>query len=163
MKTLLSRAALAAAAMALGLSGAQATTDTATGQLNVKLTVISSCSVGTSSLDFGRSSLATTLDVTGAISVTCGSGVPYSITLGKSANYGSEGSWMMKRTGGTDLVEYELYTLSTRTTASKWYGSVAVSGTGNGSPQSIPVYGRVLAATPVLGDYTDSVPITVSY
>ena len=52
MKTLLSRAALAAAAMALGLSGAHATQ--ATGNLSVSLTVTSTCSVGASSIVFPK-------------------------------------------------------------------------------------------------------------
>jgi len=64
-------------------------------------------------------------------------------------------------TGGGAL-EYSLYTDSNRT--NPWSGTTAVSGTGTGAAQSIPLYGRVPAAVgAVLGTYSDSVQITVSY
>ncbi len=163
MKTLLSRAALAAAAMALGLSGAHATyNNTAPGTLSVSLTVVSSCSVGTSTLNFGNSSLSSQLDVDGTISVTCGSNTPYSITLDNGQNGGSGGSRLMKTSeNGGGTLEYYLYTDGGR--SNPWYGTTAVTGSGSGSAQSIPVHGRVPAAAPPLGTYSDSVKITVSY
>jgi spore coat protein U-like protein len=164
MTTLLSRAALAAAAMALGLSSAQATYyNSASGTLSVSLTVVSSCSVGTSTMDFKQSSLSSNADVTGAISVTCGSGTPYSITLGDGGHPIGVGLRQMTTTAnGGGSLEYYLYTDSNRTNA--WSGTTAVSGTGTGAAQSIPLYGRVPAAVgAVLGTYSDSVQITVSY
>ena len=52
MKTLLSRAALAAAAMALGLSGAAANGLTANGTLTVKLQINGSCTVASPTVNF---------------------------------------------------------------------------------------------------------------
>ena len=163
MKTLLSRAALAAAAMAVGLSGAQATYyNSASGTLSVSLTVVSSCSVGTSTMDFKQSSLSSNADVTGAISVTCGSGTPYSITLGDGGHPIGVGMRQMTTTATGGALEYSLHTDSNRT--NPWSGTTAVSGTGTGAAQSIPLYGRVPAAVgAVLGTYSDSVQITVSY
>jgi spore coat protein U domain-containing protein, fimbrial subunit CupE1/2/3/6 len=59
-------------------------------------------------------------------------------------------------------VEYSLYTDSNRSAA--WFGATAVPGTGTGSAQSIPVYGRVPASTgTVPGSYSDVVQIIVTY
>jgi spore coat protein U domain-containing protein, fimbrial subunit CupE1/2/3/6 len=156
MKTLLSRAALAAAAMALGLSDAQATT--ATANLNVSLQVTSSCTVSATPLNFGSATLSSNVDATATISVTCGSGNGYSVTLGDGQH--SVGSGMLASSSG--LVEYSLYTDSNRSAA--WFGATAVPGTGTGSAQSIPVYGRVPASTgTVPGSYSDVVQIIVTY
>ena len=134
MKTLLSRAALAAAAIALGLSGAQATT-TATANLNVSLQVISSCTVSATPLTFPQSTLSSYVDATATISVTCGSGASYSVTLGDGQHSAGSGLRLM-----------------------------AVLGTGSGGAQSITVYGRVPASPGAApGAYSDQVQITVTY
>ena len=159
MKTLLSRAALGAAAMALGLSGAQATT-TATANLNVSLQVTSSCTVSATPLTFPQSTLSSNVDATATISVTCGSGASYSVTLGDGQHSAGSGLRMMASSSGT--TEYQLYSDSSRSTP--WFGAAAVPGTGTGAAQPITVYGRVPAspgATP--GAYSDQVQITVTY
>src|SRR5271167_3916621 len=106
MKTLLSRTALGAAAMALGLSGAQATT-TATANLNVSLQVISSCTVSATPLTFPQSTLSSYIDATATISVTCGSGASYSVTLGDGQHSAGSGLRLMASSSGT--IEYQLY------------------------------------------------------
>ena len=158
MKTLLSRAALGAAAMALGLSGAQATT--ATANLNVSLQVISSCTVSATPLTFPQSTVSSNADATATISVTCGSGASYSVTLGDGQHSPVPGLRMMASSSGT--IEYQLYSDAARGAA--WFGAAAVPGTGTGAAQPITVYGRVPAspgATP--GAYSDQVQITVTY
>jgi spore coat protein U-like protein len=158
MKTLLSRAALAAAAMALGLSGAQATT-TAT-NLNVSLQVTSSCTVSATPLTFPQSTLSSNDDATTTISVTCGSGASYSVTLGDGQHSAGSGLRMMASSSGA--IEYQLYSDSARGAA--WFGAAAVPGTGTGTAQPITVYGRVPASPGAApGAYSDQVQITVTY
>jgi spore coat protein U-like protein len=163
MKTLLSRAALAAAAMAVGLSGAHATT--ATANLNVSLQVTSSCTVSATPLNFGSSTLLSNVDTTATISVTCGSGSSYSVTLGDGQHsVGSSGSGLRMMASSSGTIEYQLYSDSSRGTGTAWFGSTAVPGTGTGSVQPITVYGRVPASPgAAAGSYTDVVQITVTY
>jgi spore coat protein U-like protein len=158
MMTLLSRAALAAAAMALGLSGAHATT--ATANLNVSLQVISSCAVSATPLTFPQSSLSSIVDATATISVTCGSGTGYSVTLGDGQHSPASGLRMLTSSNGS--VEYYLYSDTNR--SAPWFGATAVPGTGTGSVQPITVYGRVPASPgAAAGSYSDVVQITVTY
>jgi spore coat protein U-like protein len=125
MKTLLSRAALAAAAMAVGLSGALATT--ATANLNVSLQVTSSCTVSATPLNFGSSTLLSNVDTTATISVTCGSGTGYSVTLGDGQHsVGSSGSGLRMMASSSGTIEYQLYSDSSRGTARRrraWNGN----------------------------------------
>ena len=161
MKTLLSRAALGAAAMALGLSGAQATT-TATANLNVSLQVISSCTVSATPLTFPQSTVSSNVDATATISVACGSGASYSVTLGDGQHsVGTPGSGLRMMASSSGTIEYQLYSDFSRSAA--WSGAAAVPGTGTGAAQPITVYGRVPASGAAPGAYSDQVQITVTY
>jgi spore coat protein U-like protein len=159
MTTLLSRAALAAAAMALGLSGAQATT--ANGTLSVRLTVTSGCQVGSPTLDFGNQSGLTngTVSAIGTIVVTCTDGTSYDVTLDNGANY-SGNTRNMASSG--KLIPYALYSDAGMTTP--WIGTASIHGTGRANtPQSVSVYGQATLSGSASGAYVDTVSITVTY
>lgn len=109
--------------------------------------------------------------VTGSdnIAVTCPNKTPYNVGLLPSdGNTGGAG--IMKGTGGnTDTVQYQLYQDSTLSTA---WGNTATRtsagngehGTGNGTAQSLTVYGQTTSSTDVTPDrYTDTVQINVNY
>lgn len=66
---------------------------------------------------------------------------------------------------GANLLAYALYSDSGRTT--NWGNTVStdtVPGTGNGSAQTLTVYGRIAAAQYVTpGSYADTITATITY
>ena len=176
MKMLSKRSlSVTAATLTLALLGpAVAAADTATSDLTVTANVVAKCTIGAATLSFGNydpvSAHATAdLDVTTDIPVTCSSGASYTVTLGMGGN----GDRTMTQTtlpgggavtGTPGTLAYELYTDSGRTTI---WGSDTTSGlvgTGSGSAQNIPVYGRVVGGLNVpVGGYSDTVVSTIHF
>jgi spore coat protein U-like protein len=65
----------------------------------------------------------------------------------------------MRRDGGSELVNYQLYTDASRNTV-----LTSVSGVGTGALQPIQIFGRVpVQAAPVPGNYSDVVTVIVSF
>jgi spore coat protein U-like protein len=147
---------------------------TATGTLSVQMTITASCTIGTTSMTFtsqlGAGLLATAATATGSISVTCTDQAPYAIGLDNGANYSTTRRMVFN---ASNYLPYGLYTnggmtipwstatgSNTCTTSSDCY-----TGTGNGSAQSIPVYGQVptVGSVPPPGTYTDTVGITIYF
>lgn len=128
------------------------------------VTLQPTCSLSTTSVTFVTgSSLAANADAAGAVNVTCTSGASYTVTMDGGANGGTSAITRQMKLN-TGLITYGLYQNSGRTTG--WYNDAAgsVGGTGTGSMQSIPVYGRVFAQpTPAPGTYSDTVVVTLTY
>ena len=159
MKTLLSRAALASAAMALGLSGADATGLTASGAMTVKLQVNGSCAVASPTVTFPAqtsSSSAQIVQTSTNIGVTCTpSNTSYTLTFSGGNNYASGSRNMIN---GSSEIQYGLY---------KDSGYTQLIDTGSnvsGSAASVTVYlqANVPASSPV-GTYQDTVTLTLAY
>ena len=151
-----------AAAGLVALSAVAAHAATATGNLSVSVTITASCAVTNGTLSFGSnaaSALSAIIDASGSFLVNCTTNAPYSVTLGNGANF-SSGRRMSD--GGTNYVNYDIYTSAARTTS--WSGATAVTGTGSGADQTINVYGRIPSGQSVpTGSYSDTVGITVTY
>jgi len=102
------------------------------------------------------------VDATGSISLTCTANLPYTVSLNGGLSNSPPAARRMTRSGAG--VTYGLYRDTNR--ANVW-GSAAgqiASGTGNGSAQTLTVYGRVPAQnTPAPGLYSDTVVVTVNY
>lgn len=145
--------------------------------LTANFVVPSMCQLNsTSTVDFGNiNDISTTKhDYTaqGAVNSTCNFGTPYSIYLGDGNNRISGGFRRMTN-GNNEFIPYQLYKDSNYSTVWDATGGVTnvggaggVSGTGTGSAQSTPVYGKIpqgtsIASTP--GSYSDSVVVTVTY
>ena len=159
------RLLLAAVAASAVLVPALADASTATGNLAVSLTVASTCTVTGGSINFGSTGLLTAaLPGAGAFSVTCTNTTPYNVGLNQGANGSSVTTRQMKGTVTGALVNYALYSNAGATT--NWGNTTGswVAGTGNGSSQTLTVYGVVPAqTTPAPQTYTDTVTITVNY
>lgn len=126
----------------------------------VSATVVASCSVSASNLAFGSYTGTANVDQTSTISVTCTNGTDYSVALNDGAN--ASGSTRRMVNGGTNYLTYEMYSNAGRTTV--WNAASPVAGTGNGSAQSITLYGRVPSGQNVpAGSYSDTVQVTVTY
>jgi spore coat protein U-like protein len=152
------------------LPAVHATTTTA--NLTVQLQVNGTCSVNAATLDFGTTGLlASPITASTSLSVTCSTSTPYSIGLDNGANFST--TRRMKQGATANFIGYGLFTdaglTNPWTTASSSTSCTATNscalGTGNGSAQSITVFGQVpaLGTAPAPGAYTDTVTITVTY
>ena len=129
----------------------------------VTATVTSQCSVSASTLDFGAVGLLlANTDGTSNVTVQCASGAAYQVGL-DNGQHASGTTRRMQGPGG--LVTYELYRNPTRT--QRWGSTLntdTVAGSGNGSSQTLTVYGRVPnQTTPSAGTYNDTITVTVTY
>lgn len=153
------------------------------GQIGVKLTISSGCSIENSStsatgswgtLDFGSyADLKNTIDgaVVGnssatGLSITCSDGTASSLTLNGGLN-GTGSQRLLKGSGtSTTTIPYRLYSDSAR---SSEITDGTISITGNGSAQIIPIYGRIIpadlngATSPAADTYTDTITATISW
>lgn len=157
-------AAIALATFGLAASSVHAATVTNT--MPVKITIQNACNISTTApttLDFGtQGPLVANVDQTATITVTCTTGANYNVGL----DGGGGGNINARRMiNGTNTVGYQLYSNSGRTTV--WgttIGTDTVAGSGNGTSQTLTVYGRVPAqTTPPAAVYNDTVNVTVTY
>ncbi|MCI0604886.1 spore coat U domain-containing protein [bacterium] len=143
---------------------------TLSSNLDVGATVgAAGCSaLSTTAISFGTVSPGTGAQANGAITITCSSGVNYSIALNEGLNF-SGGIRRMVNDGfvGPEFMTYELFQDTFH--ANPWgNGSTApgdpVNGTGNGSPQNHTVFGDTTAdSTQREGAYQDTVNVTVTF
>lgn len=135
---------------------------TATTSFSVTATVLAFCAVSAAPLVFGNYSAAQ-LDGHTTVTVTCTSGTGYQVGL--DAGTGNGASVATRRMTGSGLLNYTLYTDSSRTTVfGNTVGTNTVSGTGSGVVQSIDVYGRIPAGQyPAGGLYSDTITVSVTY
>lgn len=136
---------------------------TANGNMIVSATVLDTCIlVVPATMAFGNYS-GSVVDAQSDISVTCTGSTSWDVAISAG---GSTDISAREMTGvGLDTLSYQLYTDGSRstvfgdgTTGSK------VTGTGAGSIQTVPIYGRIPASQYSDVDaYTDTVTVTLSY
>jgi spore coat protein U-like protein len=122
----------------------------------------------TSDLDFGTvaaATIASNRDQTTTIGLTCTNGTAWNIGLDNGQN--ANGSVRRMRLGSgasARYVNYELYRDTGR--SQRWgttIGTDTRTGTGNGSAQTVTVFGRVPPQAPAAGSYSDTVTVTITY
>lgn len=157
--------ALLAVALLAPPAPAWATT-TQTTQFTVSATVLDNCAVSAGPLAFGPYSASSGSPVTAnsSISVTCTSGLHYTVALDGGTTTLTPAARAM--TDGSHNLGYALYTSSGY--SSIWgdgtAGTVTQAGIGNGSAQPMTVFGRIPASQFVAsGSYTDTVTVSVIY
>ncbi len=134
----------------------------------VSANVIASCLVSADPLDFGSVdgiASGANIDATTTIRVSCSQATAYAVRLIPSNNDTNGSSAMAGQTpGNTSTVPYRLYSDPGHSVP---WGSLAgndVEGTGNGTAQSLTVYGRVPGLPNVRPDaYKDTVTVNVVY
>lgn len=106
---------------------------------------------------------ASTTAGAGSIELRCTPGTTAKITLGAGLYGANVNNRKMRLTTGTSTLNYQLYTSAARTTI--WDDVTGISIVLNDDlTKTFPVYGRVpVQATPVSGNYTDQVLVTLSY
>jgi spore coat protein U-like protein len=145
---------------------AGASAATATGRMNVRITIQAACEVVSSSdLDFGSvTSTGSAIDQSSTIAVKCSNATPYNLGLGLGSG-GSSTTARKMSAGGAEFVSYGLYRDAAR--SQPWgetIGTDTATATGTGSNQNFTVYGRVNSqTTPAPGSYSDVVTVTVTY
>lgn len=174
-KSLICLSAIAMGLMSINAANAA----TATGTLTVKAAITNSCVLNTSAtgttanavLDFGTlSSLASNVDAdtttTGgtAIKVLCNNTVQWTLGFDGGKNAQSTQRNMIGGASNNEYIPYNLFSDTNRSTAIG-IATTAYSGTGNGAPQAVNVYGRIPAGStlPSAGSYVDTVTVTVTY
>ena len=134
---------------------------------SVTAEVIDACNLTANDLDFGNySSISgSNVDATSTLDVTCTNGTAYTLALDDGMTTGGTFTTRLM-TDGSNTLEYNLYTSTARTTV---WGDASgatetVGDTGDGTQQSLTVYGRIPASQNVpVGSYSDSVTATVSF
>jgi len=143
---------------------------TATTTFNVRVTITAACDISTTAptdVNFGtQPSTATNTDNQGALNVNCTPSAPYTIALDNGQN-GTDAN-TRKMSSGTAQVPYQLYRAATRTSADVWgsttgTGGNTYAGTGSGTVQTVPVYGRVPSSNFPAGSYADVITATITY
>ncbi|WP_267919952.1 Csu type fimbrial protein [Pandoraea sputorum] len=144
---------------------------TATSTFTVTLVIQAGCSVTSTPMNFGTvSNLSTAQTATTTLSVTCTNTTPYNVGLSAGTTTGSTTSARLLAggtSGNTATVGFGLYQDSLHTT--NWgtaQGTDTVSGTGNGTAQSLTVYGQVptsAGAIPRPDTYSTTITATVYF
>ncbi|MBB6096292.1 spore coat protein U-like protein [Povalibacter uvarum] len=137
-------------------------------EFGVTATATAQCVVSATSLSFGTTgNLASALNASSGISITCPQSVPYNVSLNAGQGSGaSVAERRLTRVSGTETLAYRLYSDSSRSTL--WgdgsAGTSKVNGTGTNGVQTHTVYGTLLAQpVAAAGDYRDMVTVTVTY
>jgi len=147
-----------------GLASTSVSASTSSATMGVSATVNASCSINTTPLAFGTYA-ASQVRQTTTISVTCTNTTPYNVGLDAGTTSGATVSNRMMSDGSGHTLNYALYQDSGYST--NWGNTVGTStetGTGNGTAQSLTVYGQIAASqTPVPGSYSDLITATVTY
>ncbi|MDR7126720.1 spore coat U domain-containing protein [Pseudotabrizicola sp. 4114] len=140
-------------------------TGTAT-SFTVQATVVASCTVNVSNMDFGtiEAAIVTPVDETASISVSCTNGSAYTVGLDQGLHAVDTGASGRRMENGGHLLAYGLYHDASR--SQNWglgAGTLATS-VGTGAQQVLTVFGRLLAGQQgMVGTYFDRVVVVVTY
>lgn len=140
---------------------------TGTFAFSSQTTVTKNCTISADPMVFPAGSLLTSVrTATTNIRATCTSGSAYQISLNGGSPGGTVNARRMVRSGGTEIVNYQLFRDSGYSLA--WgdgtAGTSVATGTGNGLQSTLTVYRRVPAqSTPRPGTYTDTITATITF
>jgi len=135
---------------------------------DVTMKIVADCSISASGIDFGQKPGVLTQAITGssAINVTCTNTTPYNVGLNEGTGTGSTGtSRYMSGTGAnTGTVQFNLYRSQGSGLWGDTQGTDTMSGVGNGTLQTLTVYGEIpVQTTPMPDSYKSSVTATVYF
>jgi spore coat protein U-like protein len=152
------------AILAFGGPSEAVVSPTASTTFQVTATVQATCLISASNLAFGTYTGAQ-VQATSTISITCTSSTPYNVGLDPGTSTGASVS-TRKMSGPTgSLLPYALFRDSAY--SNNWGNTVGTdteAGTGNGSVQTLTVYGQLASGQYVIpGSYVDTITATVTY
>lgn len=129
------------------------------------------CRVTTTGIDFGAYDVfaAVPRDSAGTVTVACDRNPPTDVTIsiGPSPTSGGFQPRQMRRTSGTDRLDYNLFTTPSTTTVwgdgSAGTSTVLLTKVNKNRPVTTTIYGRIPPAQNVsVGMYSDSVTVTIT-
>jgi spore coat protein U-like protein len=153
-------------AATLLFSSALAVAGTATTTLAVSLTINAGCTVSSTPVAFpAQGVISGAVSQTGSLVVTCTNTTPYNVGLDQGAGSGATVSNRLMTGPAAATVAYGLYQDAGHVTNwGKTIGTDTKTGTGNGTAQTLTVYGNILPqTTPAPGAYADTVNVTVTF
>ncbi len=139
------------------------TVDTDTTHFSLTVVIQNACTISANPLSFGNYAGAL-LNATTTLSVTCTNTAPYTVGLNAGTSTGATVTNRMMTGPGGALLDYALYSNSSRSI--NWGNSAGswVTGTGTGAVQTLTVYGQIPAnQTRISGTYTDTITATITY
>ncbi|HAX92939.1 MAG TPA: hypothetical protein DCY25_03145 [Bacteroidales bacterium] len=145
-----------------------------TDYLTVSATLVPSCTVSATSINFGDTGGAEDVFANGSVTVNCDSGTTYEIGLNEGLHYIEGGYFWRCMESNSHLLQYRLYISDPGNYLYEWGNTcstntynkgVCNSGTGTGANQEYIVYGLVNSFYSMLppGVYTDTVTVEVVY
>lgn len=146
-----------------GLLAVPAHAATSTASFPVTATVQASCVISAAALAFGTYT-GVQADGSSTVTVTCTNSTTYNVGLNEGIASGATVA-TRQMTAGAATLNYALFRDASRRL--NWGTTVSadtLAGTGNGSAQSLTVYGRVSASQFVdPGAYSDTITATITY
>lgn len=149
----------------ISLAPAASYAATATTSITINADVVATCTVTAAPLNFTSYSGAV-VNTTTTISPNCSNGTGYTIAIDTGAGVGATVASRKLTNGASQTLNYTLYTTVGATVP--WgttTGTDTVAGTGNGSTQTVSVFGRIFAgqSSAVGTGYTDTVGVTLTF
>ncbi len=150
--------------LALGFAPVSASAATATANIQVTASIAATCSISATGMPFGVYSGAA-ITATSTLTVTCTNTTPYTVGLNAGTSGGTVSTRKMKGTGA-NVLPYSLFSDNSRTI--NWGNTpgtdTPASAQGNGSAQTLTVYGQIPASQYLAIDtYADTITATVNY
>lgn len=151
-----------------GMAGAAVYSQSKTASFDVTMKIVADCTISATGIDFGqtRGVLASAVNGSSTINVTCTNTTPYNVGLNAGTGTGSSGTTRyMNGTGAnTNTVKFNLYQAQGSTPWGNTQGTDTMAGTGTGSAQTMTVYGEIPAqASPTPDSYKSTITATVYF
>lgn len=150
--------------------GAQAYAATASTTFGVSANILANCEISATDMNFGNVILALGSQSTSTITLICPPGVNGYVRLNEGLhdiNFSGQRNVSQVVNGTDAYVGYDLFIDSSRTTRFTPFGSVGFGGVaiaGNGSAETITVYGDIpIQAAQPAGLYTDTIAVRLDY
>ncbi|QOY92697.1 spore coat U domain-containing protein [Massilia sp. UMI-21] len=139
-----------------------------TASFDVSMRIVADCTIAATGIDFGQSQGVLTQAVTAnsSINVTCTNTTPYNIGLNAGTGTGSSGTtrYMSGTGANTGTVRFDLFQAPGSGLWGNTQGTDTVGGTGNGTQQTLTVYGEIPAqASPAPDAYKSTITATVYF
>ena len=139
-----------------------------TATFEVTMGLVANCSVTAAAMNFGArvGVLTAAVNATSDIKVTCTNTTPFNLGLNEGTGAGSSGTTRYLSGTGSNTAKVQ-FNLSQSSGGSLWgntQGTDTLGGTGNGSEQTLTVYGQIPEqASPAPDTYKSTITATVYF